>query len=167
MNASQSGLALLCVRPGLKTPRMVRAGEATGDDSVHPQQSQPQPQPRPAHQKNRERQTAVAASTPDDASLQPRRRTLRLAPYASRPTPARHNTSQHTHPPHAAPPRAMDDFNSDTDSDYTSYWRDWVRPPPVPAPVPGPACRCPSKLTRASSYRRGGTSTSARSTKST
>lgn len=20
----------------------------------------------------------------------------------------------------------MDDFNSDTDSDYTSYWRDWV-----------------------------------------
>ena len=175
MNASQSGLALLCVRPGLKTPRMVRAGEATGDDSVHPQQ--PQPQPRPAHQKNRERQTAVAvaASTPDDESLQPRRRTLRLAPYASRPTPARRNTpqhtarssTQHTLPPHTAPPRAMDDFNSDTDSDYTSYWRDWVRPPPVPAPVPGPACRCPSKLTRASSYRRGGTSTSARSTKST
>ena len=21
----------------------------------------------------------------------------------------------------------MDDFNSETDSDYTSYWRDWVR----------------------------------------
>lgn len=21
---------------------------------------------------------------------------------------------------------AMDDFNSETDSDYTSYWRDWV-----------------------------------------
>jgi hypothetical protein len=20
----------------------------------------------------------------------------------------------------------MDDFNSETDSDYTSYWRDWV-----------------------------------------
>jgi hypothetical protein len=20
----------------------------------------------------------------------------------------------------------MEDFNSDTDSDYTSYWRDWV-----------------------------------------
>jgi hypothetical protein len=22
----------------------------------------------------------------------------------------------------------MDDFNSETDSDYTSYWRDWVGP---------------------------------------
>lgn len=21
----------------------------------------------------------------------------------------------------------MDEFNSETDSDYTSYWRDWVR----------------------------------------
>jgi hypothetical protein len=24
---------------------------------------------------------------------------------------------------------AMDDFASDTDSDYTSYWRDWVSDP--------------------------------------
>jgi hypothetical protein len=23
----------------------------------------------------------------------------------------------------------MDDFNSETDSDYTSYWRDWVSIP--------------------------------------
>ena len=22
----------------------------------------------------------------------------------------------------------MDEFNSETDSDYTSYWRDWVSP---------------------------------------
>ncbi|OJJ63394.1 hypothetical protein ASPSYDRAFT_37940, partial [Aspergillus sydowii CBS 593.65] len=22
----------------------------------------------------------------------------------------------------------MEDFNSETDSDYTSYWRDWVSP---------------------------------------
>jgi hypothetical protein len=148
-----------------------RAGEVTGDDSVHPQQ--PQPQPRPAHQKNRERQTAAAAAstTPDDASLQPRRRTLRLTPHASRLPAARQDSTQHTAhstqhtlPPHTAPPRAMDDFNSDTDSDYTSYWRDWVRPPP--APVPG-ACMPPLKLTCASSFRRGGTSTSARSTRST
>ena len=24
------------------------------------------------------------------------------------------------------PPLSMEDFNSETDSDYTSYWRDWV-----------------------------------------
>lgn len=24
------------------------------------------------------------------------------------------------------PPDIMEDFNSETDSDYTSYWRDWV-----------------------------------------
>jgi hypothetical protein len=24
------------------------------------------------------------------------------------------------------PPVIMEDFNSETDSDYTSYWRDWV-----------------------------------------
>ena len=23
-------------------------------------------------------------------------------------------------------PGSMEDFNSETDSDYTSYWRDWV-----------------------------------------
>ena len=25
-----------------------------------------------------------------------------------------------------SPPASMEDFNSETDSDYTSYWRDWV-----------------------------------------
>lgn len=25
----------------------------------------------------------------------------------------------------------MDDFNTETDSDYTSYWRDWVSECPV------------------------------------
>jgi hypothetical protein len=71
----------------------------TGDDSVHPQQ--PQPQPRPAHQKNRERQTA-AASTPDDAPLQPRRRTLRLTPHACPPQDKTARSTQHTaHPPAA------------------------------------------------------------------
>lgn len=53
---------------------------------------------------------------------------------------------------------AMDDFNSETDSDYTSYWRDWV-------------CLCPGValilLMHCSLYPRGATSTSARSTKST
>ena len=24
------------------------------------------------------------------------------------------------------PEASMEDFNSETDSDYTSYWRDWV-----------------------------------------
>jgi len=26
----------------------------------------------------------------------------------------------------------MDDFNTETDSDYTSYWRDWVSLPLIP-----------------------------------
>lgn len=26
----------------------------------------------------------------------------------------------------------MEDFNSETDSDYTSYWRDWVGPTSLP-----------------------------------
>ena len=124
----------------------------------------------------RQRQsTATAARAPKkqrerngSSSLHARRTTNNpcspvAAHYALRLTPARH---KHAHPPHTAPPRAMDDFNSDTDSDYTSYWRDWVRPPPEPEPVSGP-CKLLSKLTRASSSRRGGTSTSARSMKST
>ena len=135
MDASQSGQAPPRVRPGLKTPRMARAGEGTGDDSVNPQQPQLQPQPRPAHQKNTQRekqQEQPSHPTPDDESLQP---TLpHTTPYALRLTPspsaARLPAARLLSPPHTAPPRAMDDFNSDTDSDYTSYWRDWVRRPP-------------------------------------
>lgn len=39
------------------------------------------------------------------------------------------NTHQHPSLPFRQPAdskRTMDDFNSETDSDYTSYWRDWV-----------------------------------------
>lgn len=54
---------------------------------------------------------------------------------------------QTNHPSDHRPPSAratnmagMDDFVSDSDSDYTSYWRDWVchifPPPPPPFPPP-------------------------------
>jgi hypothetical protein len=33
----------------------------------------------------------------------------------------------------------MDDFNSETDSDYTSYWRDWVGTLLLRAHLPLPA----------------------------
>lgn len=39
------------------------------------------------------------------------------------------STHQHPSLPFRQPAdskRTMDDFNSETDSDYTSYWRDWV-----------------------------------------
>lgn len=32
----------------------------------------------------------------------------------------------------------MEDFNSETDSDYTSYWRDWVSGLLLPLPVWAP-----------------------------
>jgi len=50
----------------------------------------------------------------------PRKRTLDISVAYTTPT------ARHHHSLHAALPRTMDDFNSDTDSDYTSYWRDWV-----------------------------------------
>lgn len=31
--------------------------------------------------------------------------------------------------------KMMEDFNSETDSDYTSYWRDWVSGLLFPLPV--------------------------------
>lgn len=35
----------------------------------------------------------------------------------------------------------MDEFASESDSDYTSYWRDWVSPIPLPStPMALPVC---------------------------
>lgn len=39
----------------------------------------------------------------------------------------------------------MDDYVSESDSDYTSYWRDWVRPD-FPCPLVGFSTVCPLAL---------------------
>jgi hypothetical protein len=61
-----------------------------------------------------------------------------------------------THSPSFNQPAAemMDDFNSETDSDYTSYWRDWVRVSPQRASFlqicASPCHWCPASDTESS-----------------
>ncbi|KAF9695883.1 hypothetical protein EKO04_005960 [Ascochyta lentis] len=79
-----------------------------------------------SQQKRRLQSTATAApggvnprQQPDLSVTVASSSTATLTPHPSPPNP--HLATRCAQ----SPRRGMDDFNSDTDSDYTSYWRDW------------------------------------------